>query len=69
MKVNQGHTDPVPYVGHNHVLDQGGLAGPGLADDIDMGTAVLLLDAEQPADVAVIGHGEVGDPVEIVVCF
>ena len=34
-----------------------------------MGSSVLLFDAEQLADIPVIGNGEVGDPVGIGACF
>ena len=46
-----------------------GFPGPGFADYINVGSPVLLFDAEQLADIPVIGDGEVGDPVRIVVCF
>lgn len=36
---------------------------------IYMGSPVLLCDAEQFADIPVIGDGEEGDPVRIVVGF
>jgi len=34
-----------------------------------VGSPVLLFDAEQLADIPVIGDGKVGDPVRIAVCF
>src|SRR5439155_13662378 len=45
------------------VSDQRGLAGAGLADDVQVGAAVGALDAEATMIVAEVGDGERGDPV------
>jgi|WetSurMetagenome_2_1015567.scaffolds.fasta_scaffold00114_2 hypothetical protein len=69
MRINKRDPVPVPHVRINHIFDQGGFAGPGFPDDVNMRPPVLFFDAEKFPDVVIIGNRENGDPFWVLVCF
>lgn len=69
MGIDQRHTVSVLDVRNHHVFDQGGFSGSGFANNVDVSATVLFLDPKQLADIPVIGDGEVGDLVRIIVCL
>ena len=50
----------------DHILDQGGLACPCLADDVHVAPSVSLFDPEPPPDIPVVGDGKRGDRIFVI---
>lgn len=67
VRVNQGQSVSISYVGDDHVFDQGGFPSTSLPNDVDMASPVLLLDPESLSDIPVIGYGKEGDRILIIV--
>ena len=65
MRIDEGESFTVAQVLNRHVLQQGGLAHAGLADDIHVAIAVLRLDAERDIFPARISRREIGDALWI----
>jgi hypothetical protein len=50
----------------NHILDQGGLARSGLADDVHMAPSVFIFDLESPPDIPVVSDGKGGERIFVI---
>ena len=61
MGINEGDTTPAFDVLEHHRFDERGLSGAGFSDNVDMGKAIFVLDAEDPVGATKIGTGELGD--------
>ncbi len=65
VRVDESHAFAVLDVLDGHVLEHGGLAHAGLADDVDVRGAVFGFDAEFDPFVAGIGLGEICDAIVV----
>jgi hypothetical protein len=63
VRIDQCNTACMGNILEHHRFDEGGFPGPGLSDNVEVGKAVFIPDAEKPVCVAIIGAGKMGDAV------
>ena len=69
MRVNQGKAVASFDIRDDHILNQCGFAGSGLAYDVHMASAVLLFDAEAFSYITVVCDGKGGDRILVTALF
>lgn len=66
MRIDESQAVSGFNVGNDHVLNQGGFAGAGLADDVYMSAPVILFDAKKFVGVPVICYSKESNFVFII---